>query len=73
MERLREEDRRKEELKRKADAEKAERKAKKLEAKRKKKEEQAMLVAELKAVAVSRREEAQRLLSVLLAGAAEAK
>lgn len=73
MERLREEDRRKEELKRKADEEKAEKKAKKLEAKRQKKEEQAMLVAELKAVALSRREEAQRLLAVLLAGAAEAK
>lgn len=72
-EKQKEEDEQKEELRRKEEEEKAQRRAKKLEAKQQKKEQQAMLVAELKAVAVSRKEEAQRLLSVLLAGAAEAK
>lgn len=53
--------------------EKALKRARKLEERQRRKQEQAALVAELKSVAVRRREEAQRLLSVLLAGAAEAK
>ena len=73
LERQREEEREREKLRMQAEEEKAQRKAEKLQAKQKKKEEQAMLVAELKAAAMNRREEAQRLLSVLLAGAAEAK
>lgn len=72
-EKMREEGEQREEMRRKIEKEKAEKKARKLEAKQRKKEEQAKLVAELKAVAVSRREEAQRLLGVLVAGAAEAK
>lgn len=52
---------------------KALKKAKRQEEKRNKKEKQLLLVAQLKAVAVQRREEAQHLLRVLLAGAAEAK
>ena len=51
----------------------AAKKMKKMELKRQKKERQALLVAQLKSVAVKRREEAQQLLSVLLAGAAEAR
>lgn len=72
-EREKEEQEQKEEMKKKMEEERAQRRAKKLEAKQRKRKQQAMLVAELKAVAVSRREESQRLLSVLLAGAAEAK
>lgn len=52
---------------------KAIKKAKRQEERRNKKEKQILLVAQLKAVAMQRREEAQRLLRVLLAGAAEAK
>ena len=52
---------------------KALKKAKRQEEKRNKKEKQILLVAQLKSVAMQRREEAQRLLRVLLAGAAEAK
>lgn len=52
---------------------KALKKAKKQEEKRNKKQKQILLVAQLKAVAMQRREEAQRLLRVLLAGAAETK
>ena len=52
---------------------KAQKKARKLEERRKRKEQQAVFAARLKAIAVRRREEAQRLLSVLLAGAAEAR
>lgn len=52
---------------------KALKKAKKQEEKRSRKEKEIVLVTQLKAVAVQRREEAQRLLRVLLAGAAEAK
>ena len=52
---------------------KAIKKAKKQEEKRNRKEKEIQLVTQLKAVAVQRREEAQRLLRVLLAGAAEAK
>lgn len=62
-----------EERKKKDDDKRTLKKARKLEEKQKKKEEQTRIVAELKAVAATRREEAQRLLSVLLAGAAEAK
>lgn len=72
-ERQKEEERLQEKLREKAEEEKAQKKARKMETKQKKKEEQARLVAELKAVAVSRRAEAQRLLRVLLAGAAETK
>lgn len=72
-ERLKKEEVQQEELKRKEEEEKAQKKARKVEAKQKKRDEQEKLVAELKAVAVSRREEAQRLLRVLLAGAAETK
>lgn len=64
---------RQETQKRREEEERAQKRARKLEAKQKKKEQQAMVVSELKAVAVSRRAEAQRLLGVLLAGAAEAK
>lgn len=77
--RLKEEERKKERerkrrLEREAEEEaRAAKKMKKLEEKRQKKQQQAMLVAQLKAIAVKRREEAQRLLSVLLAGAAEAR
>lgn len=60
------------ELKQEEEA-KALKKAKRQEEKRNKKEKQILLVAQLKAVAMQRREEAQRLLRVLLAGAAEAK
>ena len=52
---------------------KAQKKARKLEERRQRKEQQAIFAAKLKAIAVRRREEAQRLLSVLLAGAAEAR
>ena len=56
-----------------AEEAKARRKAERLEQKQRRKQQQALLVSQLKEVAVQRREEAQRLLSVLLAGAAEAK
>lgn len=72
-EREKQENERKEELRKKAEEEKAQKRAKKLEAKRQKKQEQMMIVAELKAAAINRKEEAQRLLGVLLAGAAEAR
>lgn len=72
-EKLKKEEVQQEELKKKAEEERAVKKALKLEAKQKKRDEEARLVAELKAVAVSRREEAQRLLRVMLAGAAETK
>ena len=54
---------REEELRRKA----------KLEEKRRKRKEQARVAAELRKIAIQRRTEAQRLMSVLLAGAAEAR
>ena len=72
-EKRKKENEQKEELRKKEEAHKAEKRARKLEAKQKKKQQQVAVVAELKAVAVNRREEAQRLLSVLLAGAAEAR
>ncbi len=53
--------------------EKALKKARRHEERRKRRQQQAVLAARLKSIAVRRREEAQRLLSVLLAGAAEAK
>ena len=63
-----------EEAQRQAEEEtKAVKRARKLEEKRKRKQQRALLVAHLKAIAVRRRQEAQRLLSVLLAGAAEAR
>ena len=76
--RLEEEERKGRERKRQLELEKEQeakalKKAKRLEEKRNKKEKQLMLVAQLKAVAIQRREEAQRLLRVLLAGAAETK
>lgn len=46
-------------------------KAKKLEEKRSRRQQKALLVAHLKAIAVDRKQEAQRLLTVLLAKAAE--
>ena len=63
----------KKEKEKKDEEERAQKKARKLEKKLKKKEDQVRIVAELKAVAATRREEAQRLLSALLAGAAEAR
>lgn len=45
----------------------------KLEEKKRKKKEQAKVAAELRKIAIQRRTEAQRLMSVLLADAAEAK
>lgn len=66
------ESRREEELKAKEE-ERAQRRARKVEKRRQRKQQQAILVARLKAIAMQRREEAQRLLSVLLAGAAEAR
>ena len=68
-----EEEKVREERKKKDEDERTQKKAKKMEEKQKRKEEQARIVDELKAVAATRREEAQRLLSVLLAGAAEAR
>lgn len=78
QERREEEERRKKELKEAArrqeeEEAKATKRARKLEEKRKRKQQRALLVAHLKAIAVRRRQEAQRLLSVLLAGAAEAR
>ena len=77
-ERREEEKQRELKLKREAERKREEeakiaRRAKKLEEKKKRKEQRSMLVAHLKAVAVRRKQEAQRLLSVLLAGAAEAR
>ncbi len=66
-------EREQEEKRRLEEEEKAKKRAKKMKEKQMRKEEQARIVAELKAVAASRREEAQRLLGVLLAGAAEAR
>lgn len=66
------EERKEEELKAKEE-ERAQRRARKVEKRRQRKQQQAVLVARLKAIAMQRREEAQRLLSVLLAGAAEAR
>ncbi len=63
----------KEAEKNREEEEKLARKTKKLEEKRKKKEQKSMLIAHLKEMAVQRRKEAQRLLSVLLATAAEAR
>ena len=60
------------ELKAKEEA-RAQRKAKRLEEKQKKKEQQAQLVSQLKTLVVHRKEQAQCLLRVLLAGAAEAR
>ena len=76
--RLEEEERKSKERKRQLELEKEQeakalKKAKRLEEKRSKKEKQLLLVAQLKTVAIQRREEAQRLLRVLLAGAAETK
>jgi len=62
-----------EEKRRLEEEEKAQRRARKMQEREMKKREQDRIVAELKAVAASRREEAQRLLGVLLAGAAEAR
>ena len=45
----------------------------KLEEKKRKRREQARVAAELRKIAIQRRTEAQRLMSVLLAGAAEAR
>lgn len=54
-------------------AKKNEEKAKKSEEKRERKRKQAELITTLREVAIQRRAEAQRLLRVLLAGAAEAR
>ena len=54
-------------------AKKNEEKAKKSEEKRERKRKQAELISTLREVAIQRRAEAQRLLRVLLAGAAEAR
>ena len=71
-EKLVEEKRKEEQLK--ADEElKVQKKLQKVEEKRLKKEQQAALAATLKAIAFQRKAEAQRLLKVLLAGAAEAR
>ena len=67
-----EEARREEELRAKEEI-RAQKRARRTEERRRKKRQQAALVAKLKAIAMQRREEAQRLLSVLLAGAAEAR
>ena len=48
------------------------RRAKKLEEKKKRKEQRSLLIGHLKSIAVRRKQEAQRLLSVLLSAAAEA-
>ena len=72
-EQRRREEREKEEKRRLEEEERAQKRARKLKEKQMKKAEQARIVAELKAVAASRREEAQQLLGVLLAGAAEAR
>lgn len=61
------------EMLREQEEERARKRARKLEEKKKKKRQQAVLAARLKAIAVCRREEAQRLMGVLLAGAAEAR
>lgn len=63
----------KEAEKKREDEERLTRKAKKLEEKRKKREQKSKLISHLKDIAGRRREEAQRLLAVLLAAAAQAR
>ena len=60
-------------MEREREALEARKKAKRLEERRQRKQQQLELASKLKAVAGRRREQAQRLLGVLLAGAAEAR